>query len=44
VALFSYDGRLHWGLHADYDAVPDTGALVDSIGLSMGLLSNAALA
>jgi hypothetical protein len=23
VALFSYDGALHWGLNADWDAVPD---------------------
>ena len=24
VALFSYDGRLLWGVHADYDALPDS--------------------
>lgn len=24
IALFSYNGRLLWGIHADYDAVPDT--------------------
>ncbi len=23
VALFSYDGRLHWGFMADWDLVPD---------------------
>lgn len=23
IALFSYDGRLYWGFHADWDAVPD---------------------
>lgn len=23
MALFSYDGGLHWGLHADWDALPD---------------------
>ncbi len=23
IALFSYDGGLHWGLHADWDAMPD---------------------
>ena len=23
IALFSYDGTLHWGLHADWDALPD---------------------
>jgi hypothetical protein len=23
VAVLSYDGFLHWGVNADYDAVPD---------------------
>jgi hypothetical protein len=23
IAVFSYDGGLHWGLHADWDALPD---------------------
>lgn len=31
IALFSYDGKLSWGLHADYDAVPDTEAFARSI-------------
>jgi len=31
VALFSYDGRLLWGIQADYDSVPDTEALVTAI-------------
>jgi diacylglycerol O-acyltransferase / wax synthase len=31
IALFSYDGRLYWGLNADRDAVPDLHALVDAI-------------
>jgi WS/DGAT/MGAT family acyltransferase len=28
IALFSYDGRLFWGFHADWDAVPDLHDLV----------------
>jgi WS/DGAT/MGAT family acyltransferase len=31
LALFSYDGRLLWGIQADYDTVPDTEALVATI-------------
>ncbi|MGH8946854.1 MAG: WS/DGAT domain-containing protein [Acidimicrobiia bacterium] len=31
IALFSYDGRLLWGIQADYDTVPDTGSLVVAI-------------
>jgi diacylglycerol O-acyltransferase len=30
-ALFSYDGRLLWGIHADFDAVPDTDRVVANI-------------
>ena len=26
IALFSYDGRLLWGIHADYDTLPDMDA------------------
>jgi WS/DGAT/MGAT family acyltransferase len=42
VALFSYDGRLLWGVHADYDSVPDTEAFIESIHHSFKLLTNAA--
>ena len=42
IALFSYDGRLLWGVHADYDALPDSDAFVESIHHSFKLLSNAA--
>jgi hypothetical protein len=28
IALFSYDGGLYWGFHADWDAVPDLHELV----------------
>jgi len=31
LALFSYDGRLQWGIHADFDAIPDTDRLADAI-------------
>ncbi|MGA7271132.1 MAG: wax ester/triacylglycerol synthase family O-acyltransferase [Acidimicrobiia bacterium] len=42
IALFSYDGRLFWGIHADYDTVPDTADFIDSIHVSTGQLLNAA--
>ncbi len=31
IALFSYNGRLLWGIHADYDAVPDTDRFLRAI-------------
>jgi hypothetical protein len=31
IALFSYNGRLLWGIHADYDALPDTDRFVAAI-------------
>jgi len=31
VALFSYDGRLHWGFNADWDALPDLHDLVRTV-------------
>jgi diacylglycerol O-acyltransferase len=31
LALFSYDGKLQWGIHADFDAIPDTDRLADAI-------------
>jgi WS/DGAT/MGAT family acyltransferase len=31
IALLSYDGKLGWGFNADYDLVPDLGALVNAI-------------
>ncbi|HEY2386508.1 MAG TPA: wax ester/triacylglycerol synthase family O-acyltransferase [Candidatus Binatia bacterium] len=31
IALFSYDGRLHWGFNADWDALPDLHDLVESV-------------
>ncbi len=31
IALFSYNGGLHWGLNADWDRVPDLHSLADSL-------------
>jgi WS/DGAT/MGAT family acyltransferase len=42
IAIFSYDGMLRWGIHADYDALPDTEAFAESIQHSFRLLKNAA--
>lgn len=44
IALFSYDGRLLWGVHTDYDSFTDTDAFVNSIHHSHKLLMNAAAA
>ncbi len=38
VALFSYAGKLHWGLHADWDALPDLHDIVLSLDDEMGRL------
>lgn len=42
IALFSYDGRLLWGVHADFDALPDSEGMIDAIHHSAKLLLNAA--
>ncbi|MEX0796010.1 MAG: wax ester/triacylglycerol synthase family O-acyltransferase [Acidimicrobiia bacterium] len=34
VALFSYDGNLLWGVHADYDALPDSDRFVAALQAS----------
>jgi diacylglycerol O-acyltransferase len=31
LAIFSYDGTLHWGIHADFDAIPDTDRVAETI-------------
>ncbi len=41
IALFSYDGKLQWGIHADYDALADSDEFIHSIHHSMALLKNA---
>ncbi len=35
MALFSYDGALHWGFHADWDALPDLHDVVVSLDQEM---------
>jgi len=44
VALFSYQGRLHWGFNADWDIVPDLHEFVRATGDSFAELHAAALA
>lgn len=34
VALFSYNGRLLWGIHADYDTLPDSDRFLAAIQVS----------
>ena len=42
LAIFSYDGDLHWGIHADFDAIPDTDRIAAAIGTSIKELLEAA--
>ena len=42
VAIFSYDGGLHWGLNADWDAVPDLHDLASDLDLEFEELCRAA--
>lgn len=42
IALFSYDGKLLWGLHADLDVVADTDAFKKAIHYSFEELETAA--
>ncbi|MDG2334936.1 MAG: wax ester/triacylglycerol synthase family O-acyltransferase [Myxococcota bacterium] len=42
IALFSYDGRLHIGLNADYELVPDLGILTALLAQSFMTLVDAA--
>ena len=44
LAIFSYDGDLHWGIHADFDAIPDTDRIAAAIGTSIKELLEAARA
>ncbi len=43
IALFSYDGKLYWGLNADWDAIPDLHDLVEALGQELDALHAAAL-
>ncbi|MDJ0789677.1 MAG: wax ester/triacylglycerol synthase family O-acyltransferase [Myxococcota bacterium] len=42
IALFSYDGRLHWGFNADWDALPDLHDLVEDVEAELEALCEAA--
>jgi hypothetical protein len=42
IALFSYDGELLWGVHSDYDALPDSADFLDAIHASFAELKAAA--
>lgn len=44
IALFSYNGEIAWGLHADWDAVPDLDAFVEAVRHSDRELLEAAVA
>lgn len=41
IALFSYDGWLFWGFNADWEAVPDLHAFVESVALGFEALTRA---
>jgi WS/DGAT/MGAT family acyltransferase len=42
LALFSYDGRLLWGIHADFDAFPDIERVAKAIQIATAELLKAA--
>jgi WS/DGAT/MGAT family acyltransferase len=42
IALFSYAGKLFWGLNADWDTLPDAGVFADAIQSSFAELVDAA--
>jgi WS/DGAT/MGAT family acyltransferase len=42
VALFSYDGKLHWGLNSDFDLVPDIDRLAEHVTAELDALLAAA--
>ena len=44
IALFSYDGRMHWGFNADYELVPDLERFSGFIDEAFGELQEAARA
>jgi WS/DGAT/MGAT family acyltransferase len=44
LAIFSYDGNLHWGIHADFDAIPDTDRVAAAISTATKELLDAARA
>ena len=44
MALFSYDGTVHWGFNADWDLVPDVELLAEAVAKSTAELVAAATA
>jgi hypothetical protein len=42
LALFSYNGKLLWGIQADYTALPDTQAFIEALHLSFRELADLA--
>jgi diacylglycerol O-acyltransferase len=42
IAIMSYDGHLHFGLNADYDALPDVQDLADDLRMAIAELVDAA--
>jgi len=40
IALFSYNGRMLWGIHADYDTLPDSDRFLAAIQDSLRELQN----
>ncbi|MGH8947428.1 MAG: WS/DGAT domain-containing protein, partial [Acidimicrobiia bacterium] len=40
IALFSYNGRLLWGIHADYETLPDSDRFLAAIQDSLRELQN----
>jgi hypothetical protein len=44
VAVLSYDGQLHWGVNADFDAIPDVEDFVPLLGEEAEKLHKRALA
>jgi WS/DGAT/MGAT family acyltransferase len=40
VALFSYDGRIHWGFNADWDVLPDLHDLVLTVDHELEVLAS----
>jgi WS/DGAT/MGAT family acyltransferase len=40
IALFSYDGRLHWGFNADWDALPDLHDLVQAVERELAIIQD----
>jgi hypothetical protein len=44
IALFSYEGSLHWGFNSDRDAVPDLHDFSESIGAELEAIGEAGVA